>query len=239
MERIKKFFKKILSKKIVEMIVQLKSKDRIYFGLKKIDRDLLEFLDYKNGFYIEMGAADGVTQSNTMYYEKNLGWRGLLIEPEINNFNKCKKNRSKNNFFFNKACVGFDYKKKSMQMVSIGLMTTSLNKDLNKISPEIHIKQGEQYLKSDEKIKEFTTEVSTLNDLLKETNSPKIIDFISLDVEGLEFEVLNGINFEEYRFRYILVETLNNYEMINYFQKKKYQLVKEFPPRDLLFKYIF
>ena len=112
MNIIKKFLKIIIPQKIIEKISFLKLKNKNYFGFKKLDKKLLEYLNYDNGFYVELGAADGITQSNTRYFEKNLGWRGILIEPEINNFNKCKKNRSKNNFFINKACVGFDYKKK-------------------------------------------------------------------------------------------------------------------------------
>lgn len=239
MNIIKKFLKIIIPQKIIEKISFLKLKNKNYFGFKKLDKKLLEYLNYNNGFYVELGAADGITQSNTRYFEKNLGWRGILIEPEINNFNKCKKNRSKNNFFINKACVGFDYKKKNLKMISVGLMTTSLDENISKINPTLHADQGKKYLKSDEKIQEFTSDVSTLNDILNKCKSPKTIDFISLDVEGLEMEVLNGINFENYIFKYILTESRDNSEMVNFFKKKNYQLIKEFPPRDLLFKYIF
>jgi FkbM family methyltransferase len=238
MKIIKKILKIIIPQKIIENFFYLKLKNKKYFGFKKLDKKLLDYLNYKNGFYVELGAADGITQSNTRYFEKNLGWKGILIEPEINNFIKCKKNRSKNNFFFNKACVGFNYKQKILKMISVGLMTTSLDENINKINPKLHAYQGKKYLKSDEKIQEFACNVSTLNDILIKSKSPKIIDFISLDVEGLEIEVLNGINFDHYIFKYILVESRDNNEMIKFLEKKNYQLIKEFPPRDLLFKYI-
>ena len=47
----------------------------------KLTKKMLKYINYKNGFYIDCGANDGVNQSNTWYYEKNLGWNGILIEP--------------------------------------------------------------------------------------------------------------------------------------------------------------
>ena len=42
---------------------------------------MLKYLNYSNGFYIEIGAYDGLINSNTFYYEKNLNWKGILVEP--------------------------------------------------------------------------------------------------------------------------------------------------------------
>ena len=53
-----------------------------------------DYLNYKNGFYIEVGAHDGQYQSNTIDLEKNLNWNGLLIEPNNAIFKKCMNNRS-------------------------------------------------------------------------------------------------------------------------------------------------
>ena len=60
---------------------------------------MLKYLDYNNGFYIEIGANDGVLQSNTLYYEKNKRWSGILVEPIKEKFKNLKKNRSSENFF--------------------------------------------------------------------------------------------------------------------------------------------
>ena len=48
-----------------------------------------------------------------------------------------------------------------------------------------------------------------MNSLLFKSNAPKIIDFLSLDTEGAEFEVLGGIDFQKFKFRYLLIETDN------------------------------
>ena len=50
-------------------------------ALFDIDRKLANYLNYKKGFFIEVGANDGYNQSNTYYLEKILDWRGILVEP--------------------------------------------------------------------------------------------------------------------------------------------------------------
>ena len=57
--------------------------------------NLKKYLDFKNGFFIEVGAHDGIFQSNTLNLEKNLGWTGVLIEPSLNAYLECLKNRPK------------------------------------------------------------------------------------------------------------------------------------------------
>ena len=64
-----------------------------FYGLHDLDKKMLKYINYKNGVFIEVGANDGLTQSNTAYFEKNLNWTGLLIEPNNKQFLKCKENR--------------------------------------------------------------------------------------------------------------------------------------------------
>jgi hypothetical protein len=47
--------------------------------LGELDKNILKYINYKNGFFIECGANNGIVQSNTLYYERNLEWRGLLV----------------------------------------------------------------------------------------------------------------------------------------------------------------
>ena len=84
-------------------------KRRDYNAIDNLDKKLKQFLYYKNGFYIECGANDGVNQSNTWFFEKKLKWRGILIEPVPDLFKELKKNRNKNNIFINKCLVGKDF----------------------------------------------------------------------------------------------------------------------------------
>ena len=55
---------------------------------------IFEYLDYRDGFYIECGANDGITQSNTYKLETDKNWKGILIEPSEIKINQCKNNRS-------------------------------------------------------------------------------------------------------------------------------------------------
>jgi hypothetical protein len=74
-----------------------------------------------NGFSVELGANDGTRQSNTLHLEKYHGWGGVLIEPEIKNFEKCEKNRKAK--VVNAACVSFMYNKKTVPLIYSDLMT--------------------------------------------------------------------------------------------------------------------
>ena len=102
-----------------------------YYGKNKLDKQIENYLNFNNGYYIELGSHDGITQSNTFYYEKNKNWRGILIEASKTTFKKCKKNRSKKNLFYNCACVSFKYKEKKIKLTYSGLKTF-VNKYLNK-----------------------------------------------------------------------------------------------------------
>ena len=100
----------------------------------------------------------------------------------------------KNNIFCN-ACVDFDFKDKYVEMKYADLMTISNNLDLDIISMDEHIKSVEAHLKKNQPIFDFGAKAVTLTSLLNISNAPKMIDFISLDVEGAELSVLKGIDF--------------------------------------------
>ena len=146
--KLKKFLKSFIPHSLLDVYWDYKLKKKKYFGRNKIDAKLLEYLNYENGFFVELGANDGLRESNSYYFEKNLNWKGILIEPVSKNFEKCKKNRSYKNFFFNTACVSFSYTKKTVDLIFSDLMTVPINLESdNKIFPEKHAKLGEKYLK--------------------------------------------------------------------------------------------
>ena len=71
-------------------IILFKNYDASINGInKKLDK----YLNFRDGFFVELGANDGLSQSNTFYLEKKLGWRGILIEPSIKKLNLAKKFR--------------------------------------------------------------------------------------------------------------------------------------------------
>ena len=99
-------FKKILPTKFKTFL----KKHRKFNAINNLDKKLLKYINFKNGFYIECGANDGVNQSNTWYFEKCLNWKGILIEPNKKIFKELIKNRSPNNIFENVALVSEDFK---------------------------------------------------------------------------------------------------------------------------------
>lgn len=81
----------------------------------------------------------------------------------------------------------------------------------------------------------FSARAITLTEILKKNNTPKLIDLFSLDVEGYEFEVLEGIDFKNYKFKYFLIETNNFNKLNNYLMVKKYKFVDKLSNHDYLF----
>ena len=65
----------------------------------------------------------------------------------------------------------------------------------------------------------------TLSSILDSTNAPTVIDLLSLDVEGAELEVLKGINFFKYSFKYILVESRDINRLKSFLYTNGYHLI--------------
>ena len=116
-----------------------------YFSLNNIDKKIEKYINFDNGFFVELGANDGIKQSNSLYFELKRNWRGVLIEPSPYNFQKCLVNRSKRNAVFCNACVGFEYKEKYVDMKYANLMSISDNLNLDLENKDIHISHNLLY----------------------------------------------------------------------------------------------
>lgn len=208
----------------------------IYYGLNELDRKLERWLGYENGYFVELGANDGVKQSNTLYFEKQKNWKGVLIEPTPQNYLLCIANRSDKNHFFCNACVSFGFKEKFVEIMYSNLMSTPLGLESDVLDPVAHATQGKQFMRRNERIFSFGALASPLNNLLAEANAPSSIDLLSLDVEGAELEVLKGINHSAYRFKYICVESRDLTKIRQYLVSKGYELVEKLSHHDYLFK---
>ena len=205
------------------------------YGLNGIDKKILPYIKKYSGYYVEIGANDGITQSNTYLLELKYNWTGLLIEPVPNKFLECLKNRSNKNYFENAACVSFTHDAEHIDLIYSNLMTTADHK-LNLIeSPLQHAKLGERFLK-DENINILRVPAKPMNDVLISHNAPCLVDFLSLDVEGFENEVLNGIDHNKYRFSYILIETRDIGKLRKIMDKISYKEIAKITHHDYLFK---
>lgn len=176
----------------------------------KLDK-IFKFKKY--GFYIEIGANDGLTQSNTAYFEKEMGWKGILIEPCKKMYDLCVINRP-NSICINCACVSNDYNE---QYINGDFISGSLMASVN----------SDRVEKNKEKL--CSVKAETLTTIL-DNNKIDSIDFISIDTEGYEYNILKGINLNKYRPKYMLIEIYkkdyNN--ILNYLKKYNYKLYSNF-----------
>lgn len=227
---------------IINFFKKFKWVKRIYFnsffyqGPNKLIPQISSYLPYSNGYYLEIGANDGISQSNTNFLERRNGWRGILIEPVPKIFRELVRNRSNENIFWNVACCSFDYRSQEVEMTYGNLMSVSHFDNID-LDAEAHITEAANYLASKDHPYSFFAPAKTLHEILMESNAPSLLDFFSLDVEGAEFEVLNGIDFDKYNFRFILVESRFLERIRSYLESKSYIFVEEFSNHDYLFMF--
>jgi FkbM family methyltransferase len=186
----------------------LKSYGHLNYRGEPLDFLLDEIFESKeNGFFIELGANDGLNQSNTALFEFSRGWKGILIEPSVNAFNKCKAVRP-NSICLNMACVSDTYVGDSIEGDFNGSMMSSVN----------GIRRGNAEL--------VRVQVSTLEKIL-DSHQVKTIDFLSLDTEGYEHDILRGLNLKKYRPKYILIEIYSKQysELVAFLEENKYILM--------------
>ncbi len=208
----------------------LKRKFSYYSAINNLDRKMERYLNYKDGFFVEIGANDGISQSNTFFLEKKYNWCGLLIEPS-EKFKELIKVRSSKNFFSNSACCSFENSGKLIKFSYNNLMTVALN-----LESDLNVSEHTKNAKDHNKVNyEFKIEGTPLNNLLIKYKAPKLIDFFSLDVEGVEYEVLTGIDHSTYRFKYILVECRDFNKINNYLLKNNYIFIEKLSKKDYLF----
>lgn len=159
------------------------------------DRWVCEMLNNKrDGYFIDIGACDGKTFSNTFHLEKELGWTGVCVEPAKKQFKKLKKNRDC--VCVNKAMYGEDGVVRFMEYRN--------NQFRGNITDVKYDETGFQY-----EIGAITFET-----LIREYEVPDVIDYISLDVEGLEWEILKTFPFDRCISRLWTIEYNDNRDKI-------------------------
>lgn len=206
-------------------------------GLNGLDSRLEAHLGVtRPGFFVELGANDGYSQSNTWFLEKEFGWRGVLIEPSPAEFIRLQKNRSGANEFFCAACVGFDHADEFVRMRYSGLMTvTDGDTDLPD-GGEAHTERGERFLPEGIRPFTFAAVARTLQSILDEAKAPQAIDILSLDVEGFELAVLKGVDHARTRFGHLLIESRSPGVIGKYLVSQGYALVDQLSYHDYLYR---
>jgi FkbM family methyltransferase len=145
------------------------------------------------GYFVEFGAADGVALSNSHILEKHFGWSGILCEPSKSWQNALVENRS---CVIDTRCVY------SVSGAKIGFSENYVG-ELSSITSYAEPNASGLLKRT---TSSYEVETVSLVNLLKDHNAPSFIDFLSIDTEGSEFEILKSFDFNSYRFGVICVE---------------------------------
>ncbi len=154
------------------------------------------FPGLRDGYFVEAGASDGINDSATYVLETERGWSGLCIEPIPAQMEKIKAIR--NCSLDNRALwresdqeIAFTLYNKRMGHSAI----TSVNKNVEKMG-----RRAETW-------ETINVNTVTLKDVLTDHSAPREIDYLCLDVEGAEFEILNAFDLhDQFLIRAITIE---------------------------------
>jgi FkbM family methyltransferase len=160
------------------------------------------FKGVRNGVFCELGAMNGVKYSNSLFFEKELGWSGHLIEPHPGMFDKLKKNRPKAkcyNYAITQTPGPIDFLVND-SVLSVCVVAEGMSK--------------KQYEKWHTESKVIQVPGVRFDSIIDSKTTPKI-DFFSIDVEGKEFDVLATFDWS-IEVSVILIEMLDHfYKEIN------------------------
>ena len=145
----------------------------------------------KAGYFVEFGATDGIQLSNTYLLERDFGWRGILAEPAKVWHAQLLRNRSAS---IDLECV---WKETGSELQFT-------------VTPEAEYSTLTEFAGSDSHSRRDGSVQSvrtvSLNDLLKRHNAPSSIDYLSVDTEGSEFDILSKFDFSRYTVSVITCE---------------------------------
>jgi FkbM family methyltransferase len=148
----------------------------------------------KHGYYVEFGATNGIDLSNSYILESSYSWQGILAEPAAVWHEALRKNRP--NSHIENLCIWKDSDTTLTfnETAAPQLSTVDLFSEVDSFSQSRL--SGKKYL----------VKTISLRDLLVKYKAPKYIDYLSIDTEGSEYEILRAFNFSEYSFGVITVE---------------------------------
>ena len=148
------------------------------------------FKGYKNGFFVDVGAHDGKTINNSLYFEETNNWKGICIEPIKNVFDTLLKNRPN---IINLNCAvdekdgttDFIFNSGYTEMLS-GIRKHYDDRHIHRLVNEINVMGGATNL--------ITVPTKKLSTIFSD-NNVKRVNYLSIDVEGAEGAVINSIDF--------------------------------------------
>lgn len=200
-----------------------------YYGQFETDK-IIEayFPDQNTGFCIDIGAADGVRGSNTYLFEKK-GWHCLCVEANPFLASQAEEVRDS---VWRFACGRKPSKEEKFTVYNIG--KRKILTSISGLKPDMRLINDNWSIIND--VYDILVEVITL-DILLESYRSKLIDFISIDTEGTEMDVLEGFTFENHDVKLFIIE--NNYddpELVAYMRNKGYVRDQRYKINDFYVK---
>jgi FkbM family methyltransferase len=195
-----------------------------YFSQYGQDRylDKNVFKGRKGGVFVDVGANDGITYSNTYFMEKYRGWTGICIEPHPTAFLKLVQNRS-----CDSLNIGISSKEAELEFLKVdgyaemlsGLKSNYDAAHLNRIEEEILVNGGTK--------ETILVACKRLEKILLQKKIQEV-DYCSIDIEGGELEVLESLDLKAKQIKVFSIE--NNYfedRLKKYMADYKYKLIKK------------
>jgi FkbM family methyltransferase len=178
----------------------------MYYGQNEEDKYIEEFFPkYYIGNCIEIGGGNnGITHSNTYYFEKK-GWNTLVVEAQPEFVNNIKKNRKNvlNAAVTSQAGEEIDFNVVYCNGIPWGGMSSI---EIDHRLVEVHKNMG--FMIETKKIK--VPSISLHECILNHFGDKVLIDFISIDTEGTELDVIKSIDFGKIKVRMLVIE--NNFD---------------------------
>ena len=164
-------------------------------GLAGLDKNVIPYLP-KMGTFLEVGANDGYSQSNTYHLERVRGWSGILIEPLPSLFARCQLVRP-HSWCYNAACVPDGFASSMIEMADLDLMSVALG-----LQPE----EDQAARLSVATSGNVLVPARTISSIIDDSPFSRI-DFMSVDVEGAELGLLDGLDWKRHAPSWLLIET--------------------------------
>lgn len=193
------------------------------FGQDKYLEDNI-FKGFKSGTFVDVGAHDGISINNTLYFETMHNWKGINIEPNPTVYGKLVKNRPA---CMNLCCAVSELNGQEVEFLCNTGYTEMLSGIKTKFDPR-HLyriaKENKMHSASTETIKVMSRSLASIF----EEHNVQHVHYLSIDVEGGEFDVIRSINFDKVYIDVIGFE--NNYidcskPIVKYLQDKGYLIL--------------
>lgn len=204
-------------------------------ALHDMERKLDAIIDRDGGFYVEAGANDGFSQSNTYWLERFRGWSGILVEPMPTLHGELRLERPQATIV-HAALVSADHDEATVRMQFGDLMSSvhgahgDAGAERQWTEPGLVVGWRDPY--------DVDVPARTLSSILDEHGAPEV-DLLSLDVEGFEPQALSGIDLDRHAPRWILVEAHDldaGRRGIETVLGDRYRLHAQVSPLDLLYR---